>query len=533
MTQKPFPLTSALRSALRSLGVVSLASLPMAGAVAQDINLKYYGYARSGVGSSSKGGKQVCFQAAGTPFKHRLGNECETFTDQGLQATLATDNGTTFQLNTLIAYKTQQQNEWEIPSQDPNEFALRELNVIAEDIFPVLPGAKLWAGKRYYQRHDVHQLDWYYWNVSGPGAGIEDIDVGFGKLHLAWVRNEASIMENATVTTTEVSYDIDDADNHTETTTTTIQPASDYGVNQSYNRTIHQVDKEIVPIPEPADPKVSHEIKWDDRKITTNIIDIRLSDLKLSDWFSLELGLAYGKGSPGDKLANKKFYDEGGFMGTLQLTSPFPMGGFNKFTVQYATDAMTGPGVGHDGRTSQTSKWFSGSKMTRVLDFGQIPIIDRLDITYVAAWTNMDYSNRAKQNMMMPSKLTWITVGIRPQWKWSELTSTILDLGYDKVTNGAEFTSFTDDKMRKDYADSKLFKVTLAQQFHPRFGAWVRPVIRAFVTYAKWDKLKCPAGDVECDPYTVGLSGDRSLIKDNFGRSSNGVTFGVQAEAWW
>ncbi|AMO55311.1 maltoporin [Endozoicomonas montiporae] len=493
MTQKPSPVTSALRSALCSLGVVSLAtvSTPTAFAETMDekfssaaerMDLTYYGYARSGVGSSAKGGKQACFQAAGAPVKHRLGNECETFTDQGLQATLATDNGTVFKLNTLIAYKTQQQNEWEQPSKDPNEFALRELNVSAENIFPALPGAKLWAGKKYYQRHDVHQLDWYYWNVSGPGAGIEDIDVGFGKFHLAWIRNETSVVKGTTIT--------------------------------------------------------GNKLKYDEEKIATNIIDLRLSDLKLSEHFSLELGLEYGKGSPGDKIDNKKFFDRDGFMGTAQLTYAFPMGGFNKFAVQYATDAMTGPGVGEDGRTSQNSKWFSGSKMARVLNFGQIPIIDRLDVTYVIGWTQMDYSKDAQNHMKTPDKMDWFTVGIRPQWKWSELTSTVLDFGFDKVKNGAEFniagkSAGATTSPTKQYADSKLYKVTIAQQFHPRFGAWVRPVIRVFATYANWDELKCPAGALECDPSTAGLSGDRKLIKDNFGKATDGMTFGVQMEAWW
>ena len=53
----------------------------------------------------------------------------------------------------------------------------------------VLPGADIWAGKRYYKRHDVHINDYYYWDVSGPGAGIEDIDLGFGKASIAWMRN--------------------------------------------------------------------------------------------------------------------------------------------------------------------------------------------------------------------------------------------------------------------------------------------------------------------------------------------------------
>ena len=55
-----------------------------------------------------------------------------------------------------------------------------------------LPGSTIWAGKRFYQRHDVHMIDFYYWDISGPGAGIENIDLGFGKLSLAATRSSES-----------------------------------------------------------------------------------------------------------------------------------------------------------------------------------------------------------------------------------------------------------------------------------------------------------------------------------------------------
>ncbi|MEX0634289.1 carbohydrate porin [Serratia ureilytica] len=55
-----------------------------------------------------------------------------------------------------------------------------------------MPGSTLWAGKRFYQRHDVHMIDFYYWDISGPGAGLENIDLGFGKLSAAVTRNSES-----------------------------------------------------------------------------------------------------------------------------------------------------------------------------------------------------------------------------------------------------------------------------------------------------------------------------------------------------
>jgi maltoporin len=34
------------------------------------------------------------------------------------------------------------------------------------------------AGRRYYKRNDIHISDFYYWNQSATGAGIEDVLIG-------------------------------------------------------------------------------------------------------------------------------------------------------------------------------------------------------------------------------------------------------------------------------------------------------------------------------------------------------------------
>jgi maltoporin len=35
-------------------------------------------------------------------------------------------------------------------------------------------------------------IDFYYWDISGPGAGLENVDLGFGKLSLAATRSSES-----------------------------------------------------------------------------------------------------------------------------------------------------------------------------------------------------------------------------------------------------------------------------------------------------------------------------------------------------
>lgn len=462
------PKQSLLASIVRNCGVVTLASASAFALAVEGMDIDFHGYARSGIGRSGPGGDQIAFKAAGSPNKYRLMNETETHSELKLGAMLSNENDVQFYLDTLLAYEVEQANNWEATNP-----AFREINIRATNLFKdTLPGASIWAGKRYYRRHDVHINDWYYWDVSGPGAGIEDINFGFGKFHLAWVRAEPEVAFNEDVQ---------------------VSPATG-------------------------------SVEYKKEKISTDILDFRLTDIRLSDNFSFEFGVDYGKGNPPDKLANKDFFNKDGWMLTGQLIYSNFVGGFNKTFVQFASDGMTGAGLGQAGTGVQSSEWFKGSKMYRIGDHGLISPMDRLDVLYVLAWTQLDYDDKAQKELRTPDKRTWTTFGVRPIWKWTDITSTALEFGWDKVTNGV----WNDDTGKG--SDSQLFKLTLAQQFHPKFGAFVRPVIRVGFTYAKWDQPSCVNNKASC---STGLDGDQTKIRNTFGNDSDGITFGAQMEVWW
>ncbi len=144
----------------------------------------FHGYARSGIGWTSGGGEQTAFGVNGGGHKYRLGNEAETYAEFKLGQELFKSGEKSIYLDSNVAYSVNQQGDWEASSP-----ALREINVQFKNFADSLPGAALWAGKRFYQRHDTHMNDFYYWDISGPGAGVENIDLGFGKLSLAVTRN--------------------------------------------------------------------------------------------------------------------------------------------------------------------------------------------------------------------------------------------------------------------------------------------------------------------------------------------------------
>lgn len=188
-----------------SVIAAAVAASLSAGAFAVD----FHGYMRAGVGISADGGQQVTYQKNKIG---RLGNEGDTYGEVQLGQEVYNNNGKTFYVDSMFAMSSNGSNDWEgtgtncnvdvdvdfdketvatnTKCNDDVEFALRQFNVRAQGVLNFAPEATLWAGKRFYQRHDIHISDFYYWNISGSGAGIEGIEVGPGRLSLAWVRSD-------------------------------------------------------------------------------------------------------------------------------------------------------------------------------------------------------------------------------------------------------------------------------------------------------------------------------------------------------
>ncbi len=326
----------------------------------------FHGYARSGIGWTSGGGEQTAFTVNGGGSKYRLGNEAETYAEFKLGQELFKDGDKSIYLDSNIAYSVNQQVDWEATSP-----ALREINVQFKNFADSLPGATLWAGKRFYQRHDVHMNDFYYWDISGPGAGVENIDLGFGKLSLAVTRNT--------------------------------EEGGAYG--WEYN-----------PITK----------KWDSTKdknkdVYNDVIDVRLADLKVSENGRLEIGFDYGSSHTKNHAAREADATKNGYMVTVEHTQGNFFGGFNKFTAQYATDSMTSWNTGHSQGGSTTNK----GHMLRLINQGVVAASDKVEVMYALIYEKTDLDNKQGK--------TWYSAGIRPMYKWTDTMSTLVEVGYDRI----------------------------------------------------------------------------------------------------
>ncbi|WP_273381819.1 maltoporin [Actinobacillus porcinus] len=393
----------------------------------------FHGYARSGIGWTSGGGEQTAFGVNGGAAKYRLGNEAETYAEFKLGQELFKEGNQSIYLDSNLAYSVSQQGDWEATSP-----ALREINVQFKNFAEgVLPGATLWAGKRFYQRHDVHMNDFYYWDISGPGAGVEGIDLGFGKLSVAVTRNT----ENSNVAWKWKQK--------TKDTTELLNSFTDPSGQ------VHNIYKK---------EKINEWELDKDQKVYNDVFDIRLADLKVSENGRLELGFDYGRAHKSDDVAyyNKDRVKDG-YLITAEHTQSEFFGGFNKFVVQYARDSMV-DGAGHSYGGQEAVK---KGNMIRLINHGVVKASDRVEVMYNLLYQKTDLDNREGK--------TWYSAGIRPMYKWNNTMSSLLEVGYDVV------------KDQKSGKKNDLAKVTLAQQWQAGDSIWARPAIRVFGTYAHWN----------------------------------------------
>jgi maltoporin len=159
-------------------------------------SFEFHGYFRSGYGLNGEGGQQVAFQAPGAGAKFRLGNEAETygefiFVNNWLNPERASDKAwirTEVMLEANTTNSASYANFGGMTGITSNDqFRLREAFVQAGNVLESQPDAKFWAGERYYRRQHVEIDDFYPLDMSGYGAGFEDLHLGIGKLAVAYL----------------------------------------------------------------------------------------------------------------------------------------------------------------------------------------------------------------------------------------------------------------------------------------------------------------------------------------------------------
>jgi len=263
---------------------------------------------------------------------------------------------------------------------------------------PQLGGVTIWAGNRYYRRNDVHIIDFYYWDVSGPGFGVEDIDLkGFGKLAFAVFQS----------------------------------PADYVALSQQENT------------PPPYHGAQAPFQIWRP--------DIRVYDIPFFVG-NLEVGLDLFINAN-----NTRFVTVGGAQAvspwlTVQHFWPGVLGGFNKLAVQYATgSAAVMNGFPQYGNTSD-------SKQFRIVEQLVVNPVEKVSGMFTFAFHDLKERYGGATGDFNTAKL-W-TAGVRPVFLVNDYFRVAAELGWQMVdvpTSGEEGASGSRQLMKYTIAPTFTF----------------------------------------------------------------------------
>ena len=378
-----------------------------------------------------------------------MADECDTYAELTLSQEVFNKNNNKFTVNTLVAYGTEdgnwdhQGNSWQGESGgsgsawDGQRMSLRE----AWAGYEMPSGIQLWAGKRYYQRKDIHIMDYYYLNNSGNGFGVENIDTGLGAVSVAIIKHQ------------------------------TVLGGNDGDLDRN---------------------------SWK--------LDARWSGIPLWTDGSLDIAMIYAwqNLSESQKKTEKA---NNGYLAMIEWTQGNFFGGFNKLSFSYAHDALSVAGS-HAG--DNVVPYPQKGSSYRFIDWGVIEQ-PSWNLGYAFIW---NHHNVFDENETEGGKGWGGTTGtdfnfvLRPSYKWSDFTSTVLEFGYYNFSNN----DLKDRKVVHGDSRKRATKLTLAQQWTPGSQFWARPSIRVF---ASW------------------LSGNAYDHKFDDKNDSHQITLGAQVEAWW
>lgn len=403
---------------LKTLPAAVAMALSFGHAYASDAEGEYHGYFRAGAGSNSDKGSQACFGLGGPTAENssgRLGNECNFYGEFAYTKEFAkAANGASF-VGTIMANLYNPQS-----TSDPGKLGLNQYYVEAKNL-PFLNGATAWVGNRFYNRPDIHMLDWQYVNMSGIGAGISGISAGPGKFSYALVRSDTDASTASTL-------------NH---------------------------------------------FTYDSIPLSSNL------------GLKLDLSLI-GKDT-------KNTAAHGGWAITGELKQDKVLGGFNSVVLQYGVgSAARAAKFGQVGNVTDDS----GVTRTRLFDHLVWQVTPEFSGEAYAVW----------QRDKLPSgNETWTAFGLRPVYALHENFKLQFEATHGRVSPAGGGTA------------QQLTKFTFAPAITSGKGYWSRPELRAFVTYAKWNKAAQAAASAGSTLSSTGV----------FGGSTNGTSYGFQVEAWW
>lgn len=164
--------TGILLSSIFSSGVV----------LAADWDADLHGYIKSGLLMNSEGNRVQSVGLFTNYGKFRLGNEQNTKIELVPTIKATNDDGAWAKVRANLTHETNCTSDWNCVDGDGHDIQFRE-GMVEIGGLDFAPGVVFWAGKRYNSYNTSnHQYDWEYIQYNGTGGGVDNVDIGIGKL---------------------------------------------------------------------------------------------------------------------------------------------------------------------------------------------------------------------------------------------------------------------------------------------------------------------------------------------------------------
>ena len=425
----------------------------------------FHGYFRAGVGKSSQGANIGWNQSK----VGRLGNEGDTYSELEFGTEVYKVNDVSFYIDSLVQLSSDGSEDGEGLSDDDFNVALRQFNLQVKGLIPNQPNAVIWAGKRYYQRADIHIIDSKYLNISGSGAGIEYLQAGPGTFSFAWIRTDRE----------DVEYQYKDT----------------FGYDQSYFSPVNV---------NYLDARYAGWAPWDGAwtQFTATVAipsDVDGGNTKV--WNSENNTWGDVNGSVADVDGDSNL--DTSFMGTIEFSQNFSIG-YNKTVLQYANKALAhnvidiGGGWYDAWNNTEDAKGFS------IINTGEINITDNFSLNHVLHYGYASDMSDTEDNHSI------IRAVARAGYQLTTYTRLLAEVGsYWEDWEDIDGNSYSQDGQ----------KYTIAYAIAAGKGLMARPELRVYASYLAAN------GDDGVNYYIPAAYGNSS--------DDSEWNFGVQAEAWW
>ena len=472
------------------LAAVVAASMNMP---AQAGDVFFNGYLRSGVST-----KNITTDDPHVAKIGRSGYENNTYGEISLGSNVAKVDDTVWTVNTTMSYKAYYNRDYQPLENSYNsgnntsyvgdtalysdknyaetfQYAFRQAYLNVKGLLDWDKDASVWIGKRYYRR-DSYLTGIEYFNISGFGAGIQDLSAGAGKLSLAWFRR-------------------DDGDNS-------------YKFENIANDQLAAIKRGMTSL-QIFDVQYNMPL-WSDASF---LIDAT---------YLVPQRDAYTNHYNGIKPAND--YGNGSILG-LELTQGM-LGGFNKtvLTIAHGSNARWGnfgfdSWIDNSGASDTATRW-------SLRNFGDIKLSDNIGLAHHVYGY---YVSGFDDNKTLDRSYKGFNVILHPYFKLTKMTKIYADVGvYAESTNA-------DNKDGVNVGTtSQGQRYSIGYAISPdSMNFWSRPEIRIYATYLHGNDNSMNFQGEKYGDVFVAEDKRTGKTENVSGKQTSAFNFGVMFEAWW